>query len=100
MVNGERIQEMRNISAREYLEQIKDRDLNSVPLVKTRTIFGYNLFHFQLETYTNLPGSPTILKVDTDDKHEQVTFPPFIKIKEDLTNNSAFSSASLAMTKV
>ena len=41
IVDGERIQEMRNLSAREYMQLIKNHDPNTVPLKKVRTIFGY-----------------------------------------------------------
>ena len=64
--DGQRIQEMRTISAQEYLQLKQDMDKDSMPLVKTRTLFGYNTLHFQLETYTNIPGSPTLLKVETN----------------------------------
>ena len=85
---------MRKISAREYVQMIKNRDLDSTPLVKTRTIFGYKDSHFWVETYNNLSKPFSILKVDTD--HEDVELPPFIKTVGNVTRNPAYSSANLA----
>ena len=94
VLGGERIQEMRKISAREYVQMIKNRDQDAIPLIKTRTIFGYKDSHFWIETYKNLPNSFSILKVDTD--HENPELPPFIKILEDVSRNPTYSSANLA----
>ena len=88
---------MRTISAQEYLELLKDRDLNAIQLVKTRTLFGYKTLHFQLETYANLPESPTFLRVETNDI--ELDLPPFIEIKEEVTKKAAFRSSNLARTK-
>ena len=98
IVDGERIQEMRNLSAREYTQLIKNQDVNTVALHKVRTIFGYEDQHFMLETYKNLEGTPSILKIDTD--HEEIKLPPFIPISKDVTKDFKYSSVNLAKKKI
>ena len=47
-----------------------------------------------LETYKSLKGSPSILKIDTDD--EKIKLPPFIPIVKDVTKDFKYSSVNLA----
>jgi hypothetical protein len=47
---------MRQISAKEYTELVREKDDSKAQLVKFRSCFGYLTQYFVLETMVNLPG--------------------------------------------
>ena len=52
---------------------------------------------FMLERYKDVPGQPTIIRVETN--NERVDLPPFLTIEKDITNDKAWGSASLSALK-
>ena len=94
---GERIQEMRSINAKDYLAFLENKSDEKEPLLKERVCFVYKTQSFILENYTDVPGQPTVLRVETSNK--TVDLPPFIDIEREITNERAYSSASLASLK-
>lgn len=83
VLEGERIQELRIISAKDYVEFVRSADNTLAPLHKLRSKFIVDLQPFTLETITNLPGKPTFLRVET--ANEKVEIPDFIKIIKEVT---------------
>lgn len=96
-VGSERIQEMRSITAKEYFHHVKNKSNERGSILKERTCFVYKTQSFMLEKYADVPGQPTVLRVDTSNR--DVDLPPFITIEKDITNDRSYSSASLAVKK-
>ena len=65
LLEKERIQELRIISAKDYVEFVRSADNSLRSLQKTRSKFIVDLQPFTLETITNLAGKPTFLRVET-----------------------------------
>ena len=55
-VGGERIQEMRSLTAVEYFSNCKRKDSSKIALQKDRICFVYKTQSFILEKYVNVPG--------------------------------------------
>ena len=83
--DGQRLQELRIISLREYKELINSADKQMVPLHKIRQKFLLGAQSCTLEMIENLPGKPTFLRVNVG--HENVQFPSKLKILKDVTFN-------------
>ena len=88
---------MRSINAKDYLAFLESKSDEKEPLLKERVCFVYKTQSFILENYTDVPGQPTVLRVETSNK--TVDLPPFINIEREITNERAYSSASLAGLK-
>jgi hypothetical protein len=50
--------------------------------------------HFMVESYQNVDGAPSFLRVETEKEHVEI--PKFINIIKDVTNSPHFSTLSLA----
>lgn len=83
-VGNERIQEMRSITAKDYLDLLKNKSDDRAPILKERTCFVYQTQSFMLEKYVDVPGSPSVLRVETN--NEVVELPPFIAIEKEITD--------------
>ena len=88
---------MRSITAKDYLDLLKNKSEDRAPILKQRTCFMYLTQYFILERYVDVPGQPTVLRLES--KNEKVELPPFISIEREITNEKPFSSASLATLK-
>lgn len=75
-MEGQRIQEMKIISAKEYIEYVRGCDTTLHTLEKLRSKFIFDTQPYILETITNLPGRPTFLRIET--QNESVKIPPFL----------------------
>ena len=64
-MGNERIQELRIISAKDYIEYVRQSDKSVPVLQKIRTKFFVETQPFVLETVLSLPGKPTFLRVET-----------------------------------
>ena len=93
-IGGERIQEMRSLTAVEYFSHCKRKDSSKIALQKDRICFVYKTQSFILEKYVNVPGQPTVLRVETN--VEDVELPPFINIEKEITKDLSYSSDRLA----
>lgn len=91
---GQRIQKKRQITAREYMEMMQMKDPQFVTIEKERTSFIWNNTHYLLETYLNIHGQPTILRIETS--KEEIKFPPFIEIIRDVSECDSFFSRNMA----
>jgi len=88
---------MRSISAKEYFGFCKNKSETMNELHKERVCFVYQTNYFVIETYVNVPGQPSVLRVETN--NEKVELPPFLSIEKDIKHDSTYTSASLAAMK-
>ena len=64
-INNERIQKKRQITAREYIEMIDNRDSSKKCVKKLRQCFIYEQQYFQVDTFLNVDGVPSIMRLET-----------------------------------
>uniref|UniRef100_A0A6B2L5P0 NadR/Ttd14 AAA domain-containing protein n=1 Tax=Arcella intermedia TaxID=1963864 RepID=A0A6B2L5P0_9EUKA len=88
----------RAISGRDYLTLLKQADPARVTVTKDVKYFIWNNTYFELENYKVPNIGLSSLVVETDQPAEVIEFPPFIKVKGEVTSEPAFFSYSLAKT--
>ena len=97
-MGGERIQELRQLKQKQYDKLINNQtDTSRRPLEWLRTCFNYKTTYFQLETITNLPENPTILRTASDSA--ELDLPSFIPIVQEVTDQNEYSSHKLSKIK-
>ncbi|MDR2970773.1 MAG: AAA family ATPase [Bacteroidales bacterium] len=89
----------RQITPSEYVQHLAQADPNRTTIHKKRTCFVYENRYFELDTFVN-PALPfSLLEIEDAERHEDIQFPPFIKIVEDVTDNKEFYNSNLANRK-
>ena len=66
--------------------------MTQMPIKKTRYCFEYQNEYFRLDIFHN---GLQMLEVETTSSNEDVSIPKFMKIKEEVTNNTDYRNASL-----
>lgn len=94
MRDGERVQEMRILPAKDYVELLRSACTHKLKLEKQRKYFVYKSQPFQLETIVNIPGQPTFLRCST--ANERLELPPWLRVVSDVTGDEAYSSHSIS----
>jgi hypothetical protein len=93
-LEGERIGELRVITAKEFIEYQRSKDETIPELHKTRIKFIKDTQPFTLETIDNLRGKPSFLRLET--LLEEVRLPDDIEIIKDVTHDPQYSSYEIA----
>jgi hypothetical protein len=94
VLNGERIEEKKQLSKKEYKRHLAHRDMGRMTLQTVRSCFHWKTHYYNLDTHANVPGQPTILR--TYSETEDPELPPFVKLIKDVTESYEYSSHSLA----
>lgn len=95
--NNERIVKKRQISAREYIELFENqRDPSEKQLKKIRQCFIYEQQYFMVETFLNVDGSPSLLRIETTKAGTEIKIPPFLKVLRDVTEDHEYASSVMA----
>lgn len=94
----------RQISHRDYLNLLAQRDDSHYTVYKKRRCFLFGNFYFQLDSYLP-PCSPSckgliLLETYTTKKSSEVELPPFLEIIKDVTNDSDYSMYNLSRHQV
>ena len=95
-----RIETEQQITPSEYVRHLDKSDPNRTTIHKMRTCFVWGNRYFELDSFVN-PSLPfLLLEIEDVERHEDIQFPPFIKITEDVTDNRDFYNANLALGKL
>ncbi|MDA2936043.1 AAA family ATPase [Patescibacteria group bacterium AH-259-L05] len=85
----------RIISAREYLEFLKQKDTHRKTIVKKRYSFAYKHQYFQLDIFVS-PQKLIILEVELTEEQDQLLLPSFLTIIKEVTEDERYCNASIA----
>jgi hypothetical protein len=77
-LKGEKIQRKRQITAREYIQKLEERDKKKQDVNKIRQCFIYESKYFMVETFQNIEPCPSILRVETTQQNVGNKLPPFL----------------------
>ncbi|MDR2776354.1 MAG: AAA family ATPase [Tannerella sp.] len=95
-----RIETEKRIPPSEYIRLLQHADPERITVHKRRRCFVWQNQYFELDTFVN-PALPfAILEIEGAANHEDVIFPPFIKVLEDVTENEMFYNNNLAKKQV
>lgn len=93
----DRILKKRQISAREYIEMCEGQRLSGMKeLKKFRQCFIHEQQYFMVETFLNIDGTPSFLRIETDKDQSEIQIPPFIKILKEVTEDDMYAGSSMA----
>ena len=70
---------------------------NRQTIHKSRKSFIWKGQFFELDTYLSPISNLVILETKGIACHEDVKFPPFLKVKQDITGNTAYYNYNLAL---
>ena len=87
----------REISLEEYISLLSEADRELRPIIKTRRLLSYKNQDFEIDSY---PFSSELATMELELSHEsqEIIFPPFVEIIKEVTGNSAYSNANLALS--
>lgn len=96
IVKGEEIIMKRQITAREFIQLADQKDVNKNPVEKIRHCFIFKNQNFVVDVFQNIKGKPVILRIETDEKDDEVNIPPFVQSIREVTDEETYSTMSMA----
>jgi CYTH domain-containing protein/thymidylate kinase len=94
---GKRPEYEKIISAREWLQLLKNRDPLRNTITKVRACFLYNNQYFELDTFIEPHPGLMLLEIELDTDGAFPVLPPWITLTQDVTGDSRFSNSNLAL---
>ena len=87
----------RQVNAREFLHFFQERlDESKIVLEKERTSFMYKNQHFIIDTFKNVDGQPSLLRIETEVKSELIAKPEFLKYCREVTDEENYSTFNMS----
>ena len=65
-------------------------------LKKLRQCFIYEQQYFMVESFCNVDGSPSLLRIETTKEGKNIKTPPFVRVLKDVTEDSQYASSTMA----
>ena len=93
----EQIETERQIGVNLYESLLQQADPYRHTIHKTRKSFIWKGQFFELDTYLSPVNNLQILETKGITEHEQVNFPPFLKVIEDITGNMQYYNYNIAL---
>ena len=63
---------------------------------KVRQCFIYEQQYFMVDTFLNVDGTPSILRIETTKEAQEIKIPPFVKILREVTNDDGYETRFMA----
>jgi CYTH domain-containing protein len=99
LTGNSRIETEKQITPSEYIALLQQADPERVTIYKRRRCFVWQNQYFEVDTFVN-PALPfALFEIEGVEKHENINFPPFIKVLEDVTDNKEFYNNNIARKK-
>ena len=93
----ERFEDEKSISQLEYKSYLQRKNPASHTIHKKRKTFNYKNQCFELDAYLSPELPFLILEIEGVKEHQDIQFPAFIEILEDVTGKKEYSNHSLSM---
>ena len=97
--NNSRIETEKQITPSEYIQLLQQADPNRNTIHKKRRCFVWQNQYFEIDTFVDPPLPFSLLEIEGAENHDEINFPPFIKVLEDVTDNKEFYNSNLAKKK-
>ena len=94
--DNEQIETERQINGNLYESMLQQADPYRHTIRKHRKSFIWQGQFFEIDTFTAPVSELTILETKGISKHEEVKFPPFIEVVEDITGNKRYYNYNIA----
>jgi predicted ATPase len=102
-IQGQTVEVKQPISQRDYLNLLSHRDDAHLPVFKTRRCFLYQNQQYQLDMYKSPCHTrcKNLILLETfttlEDEEIKASLPPFLKVKNEVTGDPAFSMYNLSL---
>jgi CYTH domain-containing protein len=94
---GERVKIEHQITGREYIAFLAQADPARTTLRKRRRVFLWANRYFEWDLFLAPRGGLELLEVEVDSPDSPVELPPFLAVEREVTRESAFTNAALAL---
>jgi CYTH domain-containing protein len=84
------------ISEEQYNSLLKEADPNRNPVKKTRFVFSFEDQIFELDIFKGKLKGLAILELELNDKDQEISLPPFLKILKEVTKDKDYNNYNLA----
>lgn len=85
----------KQITSREFIFPRKFDD-NKIMLEKSRISFMYKNQHFIIDTFVNVHGSPSLLRIETEQTSDKIEKPEFLHYCRDVTDEEEYGTPNMA----
>lgn len=100
MQNQERIVKKRQITAREYIEFLEQKDRDKKVIKKLRQCFIYEQQYFMVDTFLNVKGFPfSIMRIETTKEAQEIKIPPFVWVLREVTEEDVYETRQISDLK-
>ena len=90
---GEEITRRRIITSRDFILYNQERnDPDKIKMKKKRVSFMYKNQHYIIDTFVNVDGAPSLLRIETEKEKDQVEIPDFIHTIREVTDEEQYST--------
>ena len=84
------------ISPRDYMNYLKDRDPNRNTVKRLLHCFIHDRNYMILDTFLSIQFKGSLLRVETKNSLEEISFPEFIEVKRNVKDDPGYSTHKLA----
>lgn len=95
LASGIRVEREEQITKVEYERERAHQHPGTRPIIKKRTCFVYENQYFEYDRFES-PVFMTVLEIELTDRNQTLTFPPFITVWGEVTDDYKFSNAAIA----
>jgi CYTH domain-containing protein/transcriptional regulator with XRE-family HTH domain len=93
-----RIEKEKRLTKEEYLELLMNADPSFRQIRKTRYCLSYNGYYYEIDIFPFMKNQ-ALMEVELKDENEYFTFPKFIKILKEVSDDINYKNHSLAKIK-
>lgn len=93
----ERVETERRVDYNQYMSLLRQADPQRADIVKHRRTFIWEGQFFELDSFVSPCENLNIMEVEGMRSHEEIKFPPFVRILEDVTGNLSYYNYHLAL---
>lgn len=95
-VKGEKVERKRQITGREYIELLDQRDKEKQPVKKLRQCLIYERQYLIVETFLNIEPHPSVMRIEASSDSSKIKLPPFLDVIREVTGEDAYTTSFMA----
>lgn len=99
ITSNQRIEVERQITPSEYINLMNSANPDKQTIHKHRRCFVWDNRYYELDTFVNPKLPHCLLEIEDVAEDEAISFPPFLKILEEVTDNSDYYNSNIAERK-
>ena len=98
LTDMKRVELERRLTQEEYLSLLLDADTTRRQIRKTRYCLSQNNYYYEIDVYPFWQDK-AIAEIELSDENAEITFPDYIKVIKEVTDDPSYKNAALAKIK-